>query len=245
MIQLTLCHADFAVTHWLCFALARFPQFLATMPNWHGMFFRALANLFQKLLILLMSSPPTAKTVLVGDSGVGKTSIVSRMCENKFPDAPKPTVASNFKDIEISSGTRVLVLNIWDTAGQESYRSLTPIFFKDAVISILVYDISKKASLQALPEFYAALQEHAPRSVCAVVGNKADLASEREVTYEEGSEYAKEIGACVFCETSALTGQGITELFQNLVEQPNLYFPNLDRKDIVSEPLEKKPSCRC
>ena len=192
----------------------------------------------------MSTSHPTAKTVLVGDSGVGKTSIVSRLCENKFPDRPQPTVASNFADLEIASGTRVIVLNIWDTAGQEHYRSLTPIFFKDAVISILVYDISKKTSLDALPEFYETLQEHAPRSVCAVVGNKADLSSEREVTYEEGSEYAQKIGACVFCETSALTGQGITELFQNLVEQ-NLHFPNLDRKDLVSEPLGKKPSCQC
>ena len=166
------------------------------------------------------------RVIIVGDSGVGKTSIVSRMCENKFPDAPKPTVASNFKDIEISSGTRVLVLNIWDTAGQEVFRSLVGFYAREAKGAFVLFDLTDKASFLDLTRWLEFVHENAPQAKIIVFGNKSDLAESRDVSPEDVDAFITSKGLTYF-EGSAKTAQNVKDAFEKMAE---MVFEKTDRK---------------
>ena len=185
-----------------------------------------------------------AKTVIVGDAGVGKTCIAKRAFSGQFDQFSEPTMGSDFHEGIIETETRKFRFEIWDTAGQEVYRSLAPVFFKDAVIAILMYDVTKPSTLETLDEFYNVIQDRAPNCFCAVVGNKIDLP--RVVKAEQGQEYAKKIGSTLFMETSALTGEGVNDLFQALASEPNLKFTKKMGVEIQNEGSnQKNHSCRC
>lgn len=185
-----------------------------------------------------------AKTVIVGDAGVGKTCIAKRAFSGQFDQFSEPTMGSDFHEGIIETETRKFRFEIWDTAGQEVYRSLAPVFFKDAVIAILMYDVTKPSTLETLDEFYNVIQDRAPNCFCAVVGNKIDLP--RAVKAEQGQEYAKKIGSTLFMETSALTGEGVNDLFQALASEPNLKFTKKMGVEIQNEGSnQKNHSCRC
>ena len=185
-----------------------------------------------------------AKTVIVGDAGVGKTCIAKRAFSGQFDQFSEPTMGSDFHEGIIETETRKFRFEIWDTAGQEVYRSLAPVFFKDAVIAILMYDVTKPSTLETLDEFYNVIQDRAPNCFCAVVGNKIDLP--RVVKAEQGQEYAKKIGSTLFMETSALTGEGVNDLFQALASEPNLKFTKKMGVEIQNEGSnQKNHSCHC
>ena len=153
-------------------------------------------------------------------------------------------MGSDFHEGIIETETRKFRFEIWDTAGQEVYRSLAPVFFKDAVIAILMYDVTKPSTLETLDEFYNVIQDRAPNCFCAVVGNKIDLP--RVVKAEQGQEYAKKIGSTLFMETSALTGEGVNDLFQALASEPNLKFTKKMGVEIQNEGSnQKNHSCHC
>ena len=123
------------------------------------------------------------------------------------------------KTIEIPEIGKSITLDIWDTAGQEKYRSLTRIFFQGAKLAILVYDITRKDSFENLKNVWLKeLKEHAdPDVVMGIAGNKSDLYENEEVPEQEAREYAKSIGA-VFSLTSAQNNSGINELFEDLAK---------------------------
>jgi small GTP-binding protein len=158
------------------------------------------------------------KVVLVGESAVGKTSMITRFVENIFKPGTMSSLSANFvsKTLEISKNQSIK-LDIWDTAGQEKYRALTKIFYQDAKVIILVYDITSKESFKELKEYwYVKTKENGKQDVVfAVVGNKNDLYEKEEIERTEGEKFAKEIGA-IFHETSALTSNGINELFKDI-----------------------------
>lgn len=165
------------------------------------------------------------KTVFAGDSSVGKTCILNRIKDNAFIENGDATVGASNCDVRINNGSEDINFTIWDTAGQEKYRSLTPIYFNGAALAILVFDITNRSSMNELEHFIQVVQDRAPDYVKLVlVGNKADLEDRREVEYKEGETYAREIGAAFYIEVSAKTGFGTEELLQRACLIPDLHF---------------------
>ena len=163
--------------------------------------------------------PPCCKVVLLGDSGVGKTCIISRYISGAFDQNSPSTNGASYasKIINFEQLNKQISLDIWDTAGQEKYKSLTKFFYKDAAVAILVYDITRRDSFENLTNYwYKQLLENGEKNiVLGVAGNKCDLYENEVVTENEAKEFADKIGA-IFELTSAANNTGITELFQDV-----------------------------
>ena len=192
----------------------------------------------------------SVKALLLGDTGVGKTCISSRFVDENYSSEPKPTIgaASLSRTIEVCD--RTVTFNIWDTAGQERYRGLAPMYFNGAGVAFLVFDITQRSTFACLDQFYTLLKQRAPENiVTVVVGNKIDLLSMREVSREEGQEYATKIGAEFYLETSAVDGTNIFELFAQTAQLPNLPFEPevadfvIDLRDGAERRDDKKSCC--
>ena len=171
--------------------------------------------------------PPSCKVVLVGDSGVGKTCIISRYISGAFnQNSPSTNGASyaskliNFEDLK-----KTISLDIWDTAGQEKYKSLTKFFYKDAAVAILVYDVTNKNSFESMKNFwYGQIQDFGSKNIIlGVAGNKCDMYDKEEVNESEGKAFAESIGA-FFEITSAKNNTGINELFDTASNK--FVYPN-------------------
>ena len=155
------------------------------------------------------------KVVLVGETGVGKTSIISQFIDQVFEEELQTSTGGSFssKEIFFDNG-KSLKLEIWDTAGQERYRSLTKIFYKNSSCAILVYDITKKPTFDELKNYWIGqIKESAPKDIMlAVVGNKEDLLDKEQVDENEARDFAKENNA-LFFSTSAKNSDAINQLF--------------------------------
>jgi small GTP-binding protein len=160
------------------------------------------------------------KVTLLGSSGVGKTCIIKRYTENSFDPLNQATLVSSFSQKEVNIDGKIVPINLWDTAGQEQYRSLGRLFYKDSRIVILVYDITSKESFLDIKNlWYNDLTTYGEKyTVTALVGNKSDCYLKEEVEEKEAREYAKEIKAHFFL-VSAKTGDNIELLFTNLVKE--------------------------
>ena len=162
------------------------------------------------------------KVTLIGNSGVGKTCIITRYTDDVFNENSASTIGANFIEKKINIGNKEYNLNIWDTAGQEKYQSLGKHFYKDSYIVCLVYDITNQESLDSLKSvWYPNLQKYGEQySVLAVVGNKIDLYENVDdlADEEQAKQFAKEINA-TFIQTSAKNGDGIDNLFTNLTKK--------------------------
>ena len=186
------------------------------------------------------------KLVFIGDPGVGKTCIISRFLKGTFDADQITTVGASYasKTIKISETNESLTLDIWDTAGQEKYRSLTRIFFQGAKLAILVYDITRKESFENLKNVWLKeLKDHADKNVVlGVAGNKSDLYEKEEVPEQEAREYAKSIGA-IFCLTSAQSNSGIEELFEEMGKKfldPNSTINESENQNLDQAHKQKK-----
>ena len=174
---------------------------------------------------------PGCKVVLVGESGVGKTCIISRFISGAFDFNVTSTNGASYasKNVQYDKLGKSLLLDVWDTAGQEKYRSLTKFFYKDAKVAILVYDITKQSSFDSLTNYwYKEVKEHGPENiVLGIAGNKCDLYEKEEVNENTAREFAQGIGA-IFALTSAQNNSGINELFRDV---GNKYLdPNFQQK---------------
>ena len=162
---------------------------------------------------------PGCKVVLLGDSGVGKTCIISRYITGAFEKNKASTNGASYcsKMVKFENLGKNLLLDIWDTAGQEKYKSLTKFFYKDASIVILVYDITRKDSFDNLKKYwFTQLKENcSPNIVIGMAGNKCDLFEKEEVPDSEAKEFADSIGA-MFELTSAQNNTGINEIFEKV-----------------------------
>ena len=160
------------------------------------------------------------KVTLLGSSGVGKTCIIQRYTENTFDENAVSTSGASYSQKFIEVDKKGVVLDLWDTAGQEKYRSLGRHFYKDAYIVCLVYDITNLQSFNDIKEkWYKDLKTYGEQfTVLALVGNKSDCYEKEEVSEDMAKEYAKEINA-IFMLTSAKTGDNIDNLFETLVRQ--------------------------
>ena len=166
-----------------------------------------------------MNEPEALKVVLVGESGVGKTSIISQFTTHKFDPHRETSLSAQFisKTIEFQDLGKSIKFDIWDTVGQEKYRSLAEIFYRDAKVVVFVYDITTENSLKGLKEYWykEVKSKSTGKSLLAVVANKIDLYKDQKVGNNEGMAFAEEIGA-IFQTTSALSDSGINSLFENI-----------------------------
>ena len=143
------------------------------------------------------------KVILIGDSGVGKTNLINIATGNGFDANENTSVACNYTVKKLVINGKEYIINLWDTIGQEKFRQLTKIFFNNSKIVILVYDITRKESFEALPNWLKDVEEEIGLDfVRGVVANKMDLYLNEEIKENEGEEYAKSINA-KFLATSA------------------------------------------
>jgi len=186
-----------------------------------------------------MDEPTSVKVVLLGESGVGKTSIINQFISKKFNPKMSTSVSAQFtsKIMEFPEQNRTLRFDIWDTVGQEKYRSLTKIFYKDAKIIIFVYDITTEYSFNALQTYWytETVDNTDGEPIYAVCANKYDLYDKAVVKTEDGKKFADKIKA-IFQNTSAKSDTGINILFENLgkkIINPNYDYKNLKKENII------------
>jgi small GTP-binding protein len=176
-----------------------------------------------------MSEPESIKVVLVGESGVGKTSIISQFTSKKFDPHRETSLSAQFisKTVNFQDLGKEIKFDIWDTVGQEKYRSLAKIFYKDAKVIVFVYDITTEYSFNELKNYwYEETRSNSDGNpILAVVGNKIDLYKEQKVSNNDGKEFAEKIGA-IFQTTSAQSDSGISTLFDNIGK--TYLIPNFD-----------------
>ncbi|XP_028800495.1 ras-related protein Rab-2-A-like [Neltuma alba] len=154
------------------------------------------------------------KTIIVGNTGVGKSCLPFQFTDKRFQHTHDITIGTGFGAKTISINNKLLKLHIWDTAGQEKFRSITRTYYREAIVALLVYDITRKETFKHLDSWLKELREHADSNVTIVlVGNKCDLNLRREVSTEEGKQFAKE-NKLIFLETSAKLGQNVDEAFE-------------------------------
>eukprot|EP00657_Telonema_sp_P-1_P009420 TRINITY_DN3608_c0_g2_i2.p1 TRINITY_DN3608_c0_g2~~TRINITY_DN3608_c0_g2_i2.p1 ORF type:complete len:224 (+),score=40.17 TRINITY_DN3608_c0_g2_i2:134-805(+) len=159
------------------------------------------------------------KLVLLGDSAVGKSSLVLRFVRGQFFEYQESTIGAAFLTQNVSLNDYTVKFEIWDTAGQERYHSLAPMYYRGAAAAVVVYDITNADSFQRAKSWVKELQRQgSPNIVIALAGNKSDLATKRKVDTEEAKEYAKDNGL-FFMETSAKTATNVEELFKAIAKK--------------------------
>lgn len=156
------------------------------------------------------------KVVLLGESGVGKTAILNRYIGNTFIENQPQTIGANFQQKVESYQGRKITLSIWDTAGQEIYRTLTPMYYRDAHMALIIFSVVDKISFDAVEEWVNQVKTSSPDVIMIICGNKDDI-QERAVTFEDGLNMAEKLGVS-YVETSALNGHGVDFAFQSLIE---------------------------
>jgi len=157
------------------------------------------------------------KVVLIGDSGVGKSNLLSRFTRNEFNLESKSTIGVEFATRSISVDGKTVKAQIWDTAGQERYRAITSAYYRGAVGALLVYDIAKHATYVNVTRWLKELRDHADSNiVIMLVGNKSDLKHLRAVPTDEAKTFATENGLS-FIETSALDASNVESAFQTIL----------------------------
>lgn len=161
----------------------------------------------------------TLKAVLMGESTVGKTSIVNVANTQDFTPNSRPTVGAFFLTNRYTFDNGSCVLNIWDTAGQERYRALAPMYFRDMNIACIIYAIDSRQSFEAVDSWYASISDEMQQMpLLYLIGNKKDLIDQRVVTSEEGAELAEKIGATFFEVSAKSDSQEICEIFEKMAK---------------------------
>lgn len=161
-----------------------------------------------------MSGPIEVKVCIIGDTDVGKTSLSTRYCHGEFPNSSTPTIGASFLQRRVIIDGTEISLQIWDTAGQERFRSMAPMYYRGAKAAICVFDVTNEESMNRVSTWLRDLRAHAdPNAVICLAGNKCDKLPDFDTT--RCQELAKEMGGAFF-RTSALTGEGVQELFENL-----------------------------
>ncbi len=159
------------------------------------------------------------KVVLVGDSFVGKTNIMSKYLKNEFHEDSKATVGVEFGSRQFNIEGHVIKAQIWDTAGQERYKAITSAYYKGAKGAFIVYDITRKESFDNVTKWAEQLKAAADKNLTIIiVGNKVDLEDQRQVKTEEGQNKANELESA-FIETSASSGTNLDKAFEMMINE--------------------------
>ena len=176
------------------------------------------------------------KLVMIGDSGVGKTNILSRYINNEFSSITKVTVGVEFFSTLIKKNNKLIKLQIWDTAGQERYKSITSAYYKGAKGAFVVYDITKMKTFKNLDKWITELKANGNEDIYIIlIGNKLDLEKNREVMTNDVKRKAEELKVGYF-ETSALDGSNIEHAFDVIVEEMSKKIPveDINAKKVIN-----------
>ncbi|ORC87161.1 putative ras-related protein rab-14 [Trypanosoma theileri] len=162
-----------------------------------------------------MSHKYIFKYIIIGDMGVGKSSLMQRFTEQRFRRDLPHTIGVEFGTATVDLNGEAAKLQIWDTAGQERFRAVTRGYYRGAAGALLVYDVARRASFTHIAAWLQdARSSTNPHTVMVLVGNKSDLENEREVSYEEAAKLAAEENM-LFVECSALSGENVQQAFLN------------------------------
>ncbi|KAL5703933.1 Ras-related protein RABA5a [Ranunculus cassubicifolius] len=176
------------------------------------------------------------KVVLIGDSAVGKSNLLSRFARNEFFPNSKSTIGVEFQTQKIDIDGKEVKAQIWDTAGQERFRAVTSAYYRGAVGALVVYDISRHQTFESIGRWLNELQTHSDMNVITIlIGNKSDLKDAREVTTDQGKALAEAQGL-FFMETSALDSSNVVAAFETVVKE---IYNILSRKVIMSQEIKK------
>ncbi|KAI4370412.1 hypothetical protein MLD38_018766 [Melastoma candidum] len=172
------------------------------------------------------------KIVIIGDSAVGKSNLLSRYARNEFNPNSKATIGVEFQTQSLYIDRKEVKAQIWDTAGQERFRAVTSAYYRGAVGALLVYDISRRTTFESIGRWLDELKTHCDTTVSRMlVGNKCDLESIRDVTVEEGKNLAESEGL-FFMETSALDSTNVKAAFEVVIKE---IYNNVSRKVLNSD----------
>ena len=175
------------------------------------------------------------KIIIVGDSGVGKSCLSIKASRNYFEDFYSPTVGFEFLTFNVKVEDQNIKLQIWDTCGQEVYRSLISSFYRSASLAIIVYSIDSEESFSNIDKWLNDIKTQSnPDVKIFLVGNKADLEDKRQVTKESGEKFFKEHKLSFFTETSAKTGFNVQNVFIEVAKE--LYKQHEEIKNQISRP---------
>ncbi|XP_055067259.1 ras-related protein Rab-25b [Misgurnus anguillicaudatus] len=159
------------------------------------------------------------KVVLIGESGVGKSNLLSRFTKNEFNHDSRTTIGVEFSTRTVELNGLTIKAQIWDTAGLERYRAITSAYYRGAVGALLVYDISKHLTYESAERWLKELYDHAdPHIVVMLVGNKTDLGAVRAVPTEDAKDFAEKNGL-LFMETSALESTNVEAAFNTVLTE--------------------------
>ncbi|KAK2664504.1 hypothetical protein Ddye_003078 [Dipteronia dyeriana] len=172
------------------------------------------------------------KAVMIGDSAVGKSNLLSRFAKDEFRLDSKPTIGVEFAYRNIRIGDKIIKAQIWDTAGQERFRAITSSYYRGALGALLVYDITRRATFENIKKWLKELREYGNSyMVIVLVGNKSDLSRNRDIQEEEGKELA-EMESLYFMETSAMENLNVQDAFLQMFRKilENTVQKNLETK---------------
>ena len=191
-----------------------------------------------------MSDDRGIKVILLGEAGVGKTNLIRVALGKEFEEDTATSLTSSFYDGTIFVDNKNYSYCLWDTAGQELYRAVNKIFIKDSKIVLIVFAINNKQSFEEIDFWYNYTNEILGEGdhIIALIANKSDLYEEKQVSNEEGEEFAKSIGA-IFVSTSAKNASGINALFENIAHKiidPTFDFAAEEKKKAEAYKKKKK-----
>ena len=159
------------------------------------------------------------KYIIIGDAAVGKSNLLLRYVHGQFKPEYQLTIGVEFGAKNINIASKVFRIQIWDTAGQENFRSITRAYYKNSVCALVVYDISSRDSFNNVTSWIEDCKNQSPKTIFMVlVGNKCDLEDKRQVSYEEGKELADK-NELLFFESSAKDGINVDEIFENSAKE--------------------------
>ena len=197
-------------------------------------------------------SQKTFKLVFLGDSSVGKSSVITRKVQDKFDEYLEPTIGAAFLSTSIKVGESTVTLQIWDTAGQERYKSLAPMYYRGAHAAVIVYDITNYDSFKGATHWVQELYKNDSKTTIFLVGNKIDKVNSRKVSIKEVKDYSIP-NKLKHIEVSAKNGDNINVLFNQIADQLNQYSADylekqrleLDKKNNHKDPKRFRNSNCC
>lgn len=188
------------------------------------------------------------KLLLLGDSAVGKSSLLVRFSDDIFDENFVLTIGVDFKLKQVERNGKLLKIQVWDTAGQERFRTITPAYYRAAMGVVMTYDVTDRGTYDHISYWVEQLGQHGdPQAQMILVGNKCDLEESRQVTTEEGEQLAAKFNM-VFYETSAKTGHSVQDAFLGIADDVVAKrYASADCKPAQTLSLKstKKKGCAC
>lgn len=180
-----------------------------------------------------------AKAVFLGNAQVGKTCLVNRGVEGIFSDHTKETIGACYSEKLFVFNSQTFKLQLWDTAGQERFKTLVPLYFRNAVVACIVFSVDSRESFNCVDDWLVTLRESkSDIPFIVLVGTKIDLIDDRKVTREEGEKKAEELEFTKYFETSSRTGEGVEAFFNFVGKQAYEYMSTKVKPVAVDQGVE-------